>query len=123
MKKIFIKIILIGVFLIACQGENNVNKKMQYNAELHVKKIDKKLLNGVWGVSPNENAVFEISKDSIRYVEFYDKPYYFKIKNDTFIIFFDDGYLNKNIIRKLTKDSLVLYNYELKENHILIKFN
>ena len=70
---------------------------------------DTKLLDGVWGESEKDNALFVIKNDTLRYVEYYETPYLAQIvKNKLVIKYLDNKVLSESYILKISKDSLVL---------------
>lgn len=69
----------------------------------------KALLNGVWAENEEDNALFQIEGDTLRYVEHYNTPYLAFLNENYFEIrYLDNKVLSKSIILKLTKDSLIL---------------
>ena len=70
------------------------------------KSINKSLLIGIWTNGRTENATFEIDKDSIFYLESFQK-YKYHVIGDSITIKFD-GFDNTSRIEKVTKDSLIL---------------
>lgn len=110
MKRFFLYILSL---FIACSPKKEVSKlKINQTKHQQQNKIDKKLLNGVWAENEDENALFAIRGDSLFYVEDLENPCLIKIKSDTLIWTLKDGYIIKDKILKLTKDSLILYNTE-----------
>ncbi len=95
----------------SCKTENKVdpislkNKEIQ-KRELNKKYINKIFLDGVWAEEEEENALFIIAEDSIRYVDNMDKSYLVKLHKDT-LVFFLKNFKFKGEILKLTKDSLI----------------
>lgn len=69
--------------------------------------VNPELLVGVWQENPDEDAVFELSADSVFYPSHPDRSYAYTLRHDT-LIFHLDGYTDLSVIRKLTADSLVL---------------
>ena len=67
----------------------------------------RKLIIGIWGEDINENASFVIEKDSTRYLDNGLIPYYYFIRNDSFIVEIEDEFYSAKIL-KLDKDSLLL---------------
>ncbi|WP_294737982.1 hypothetical protein [uncultured Flavobacterium sp.] len=106
---VFILIILSS----GCKKENTTKKTLEIetkdNAEKVQFKIDKTFLNGVWAESEDENALFEINNNTLRYVEYYDTSYLCLIEDGCLIITDREGVqLPKSKIMKLSKDSLVI---------------
>ncbi|OSY89151.1 hypothetical protein WH52_00395 [Tenacibaculum holothuriorum] len=65
----------------------------------------------VWGERQNENAVFEIKNDTLKYIEYYNTTYLISLDENIFTIRYSDNkILSQNRLLKLTKDSLVLEN-------------
>lgn len=109
MKNILIIIFLIILF--SCKKENR--KNANNNEEINKKqtsniKIDKNLLSGVWAENEDENAIFEIKGDTLRYVEFYGTPYFYKLVGDSIKIYLENEYVSGSKILKISQDSLVL---------------
>ncbi|GAA4352790.1 hypothetical protein GCM10023185_12790 [Hymenobacter saemangeumensis] len=65
------------------------------------------LLQGVWAVSEEENAVFWVKGNRLTYVEFLDQPLRYALTPSTLTIYQSDG-PDKYRIKKLTRDSLVM---------------
>jgi len=68
--------------------------------------INKSLILGIWTDGQTENATFEIDKDSIYYVDSFQK-FKYQIFGDSILIKFD-GFDNTSKIEKVTNDSLIL---------------
>ena len=66
--------------------------------------IDKNLLQGVWAMSQEENALFYIKGESFVYVESQDTPYKIKLQNNILTVYADLEF-HLEII-KLDQDSL-----------------
>lgn len=64
-------------------------------------------LEGVWAETKdtNENALFQLTGDSILYLESPEKSFFFNLKNDSMIIFLD-SFTVLNKILHLDKDSI-----------------
>ncbi|WP_194777807.1 hypothetical protein [Pararhodonellum marinum] len=78
-------------------------------------KIDKNDLIGDWATSPDENIVFSITNENIKYFED-DYLYNYKIEQETFSLV-DSGHLIASYeIILLTKDSLI---WKAEEGNIL----
>lgn len=70
---------LITLAFISCKESSNntsINQEIIDKGKTQTLVIENKLLNGVWADNEEDNAVFEINKDTLRYIEFYDTPYY-----------------------------------------------
>ncbi|UOY08519.1 hypothetical protein L0P88_08180 [Muricauda sp. SCSIO 64092] len=119
MNKFFFLAIIIS--FLSCnnkQAKSNINieedKIVQTNNDKQAKpnfvidSIDKDLLNGIWAENEDDNALFEIEGDTIRYVEFYDTPYLLRLEDKYLNILLDEDYISKNEVLKIDKDSLVL---------------
>ncbi|WGH74351.1 hypothetical protein P8625_09520 [Tenacibaculum tangerinum] len=77
--------------------------------------FDSGLLNGVCAENEEDNALFEIKDDTLRYVEYYDTPYLVFIKKNKLTIrYLDNKILSESLVLKLSKDSLVLKTNEEK---------
>jgi len=86
------------------------------------KDSEKEKLIGVWGAKINENANFEIGKDSIYYFE--DKYYKYKIKenslkNDSIIIYMG-GYTYRGVFW-IKNDSLNIKDKRSENKFVRIK--
>jgi hypothetical protein len=94
-------LILLGLIIIVtdCSGQN---KPKQQTKSI----INKSLVVGIWTNGQTENATFEIEKDSIYYVDSFQKFKYI-IVGDSITIKFD-GFDNVSKIEKVTRDSLIL---------------
>lgn len=116
MKKILFIISLMSI--ISCKEKNKTKEVnlVQDKKEVSIVKksddqnfYDSKLLNGVWAENIDDNALFEIKNDTLRYVEYYDTPYIAQIvKNKLVIKYLDNKVLSESYILKISKDSLVL---------------
>ncbi len=122
MKNLFIFFILLLV-ITSCETNNKENpKKISTDSiaiEEVVKKTDsvKKIKNrltlrreylyGVWAENKEDNALFEITKKSITYVEFMENHYKYDLFSDSLLIHLEDNYTSISKIIKLTKDSLI----------------
>jgi hypothetical protein len=69
-------------------------------------KMDVSNMIGIWTDGQTENATFEIGKDSIYYIDSFQK-YKYSISGDSITIKFD-GFDNVSKIEKVDKDSLIL---------------
>ena len=119
-----IGIFLLIIFYVSCKKAKN-NEEIKSNQQKVIVESNKEndfldnvkkplMVNylkkdfiGIWAENKEENALFEITKDSIHYVESYDNPYFFEIKEDTLVIHFEENYLVKLKILKINKDSLI----------------
>ncbi len=63
---------------------------------------------GAWGNDENGNAIFQIDKDSILYVDPLTK-YKYIFTQDTLLIY-QDNFANKLLVLKVDNDSLVIKN-------------
>jgi len=68
--------------------------------------INRELLYGVWAENDQDNALFEIQGDSLRYIEFSDTPYFYDLDGGFNIHL--DGYISRNKVLKIDQDSLLL---------------
>jgi hypothetical protein len=108
----FVSLFIIAGFIFFCHGNKQAVTTGKFNSSLS---NTEKLLQGSWfGKEYDEHAVFNIDGDSINYIEHFDK-FKYRISKDTFDILTDQPHY-KEIILKLTKDSLVLK--ELPGNEI-----
>ena len=106
-------LILITLTFISCKEESSnntsINQEVIDKGKTQTLVIENKLLNGVWAENEEDNAVFEINKDTLRYIEFYGTPYKLIIKNNRFIVKDSSGFVfPESEIVKLTTDSLLL---------------
>jgi hypothetical protein len=96
----------------------------QKNAVLKesIGKIDKSLLIGIWGVSKNENASFNFTRNYVYYVDSDTKLKY--VLKGNVLSYYENNVLSfKAIILKLDKDSLILKDPETDEINRFIKLN
>lgn len=104
------------VLLTSCsnQTENaktgQIDKNQNKSIVEHTTKSDIVIpsIIGAWGNDEIGNAVFAFYPDSIYYLD-QDLSYMYDIKQDTIVIYKEDGYQEKMEILKNTKDSLFLY--------------
>ena len=124
--RVFLILLLpITIILSSCKQTNStkgfnkeikeITEKKEQNITKHKSVETKSIYSkeqfiGVWAESEDGNALFEITKDSLRYVEYYDTPYYFDVKGDTLMIFLDEGFISKSRVIKIDKDSLIYKN-------------
>jgi hypothetical protein len=76
-------------------------------------------LKGTWFRDKESNAVFDVSSDSVYYVDNL-KSYKYEISSDTLLIDLD-GWTSKSLILKLTRDSLTLMDLDDHSVTYLIK--
>ena len=73
------------------------------------------LLDGVWWLTPNDiHALFYVEGDSLYYTEEQTSPYWIRLRNDT-LVMSRDGVVFSFRVRKLSQDSLVMYDHTLRE--------
>lgn len=134
MTKRFLLIGIFGMLTYSCINKNRKessvknkdhnDKIISHDTILKVKKndavINKEMLYGVWAENDQDNALFEISGDSLRYTEFYDTPYFYDLDGGFNIHL--NGYLSRNKILKIDKDSL-LFESDMGEIIKLVKRN
>lgn len=93
------------------------NKDSIYSSGIKVKQkhFDYRLLNGVWAENEEDNALFQIENDTLRYVEYYDTPYLVSLKENHLLIkYLDNKVLSESEILKITRDSLILKTDEIE---------
>ena len=105
------KLVIIFFVIISCNSQKRIEEKRssivsEIPKEIKEKKVNIKLLEGVWAESIEENALFYIEKDSITYVESIEDSYFVKLSKDTLYISFDN-FIFKGEVLKLNQDSLV----------------
>jgi len=111
MKKITVLLLIIAFF--SCKNKSD-NSSIVSNDEdttlvgVDKDKIDHSFLYGVWAENEEDNAIFEIGVDSLRYVEFYNNAYYYEVKDSHLMIYLEEGYVSNNEIVKVSNDSLIL---------------
>jgi len=104
------------LFFLACSPEKKIKKAhIRNHNQKSIKNINRNLLNGIWAENQEDNAIFAIQGDSLYFTEDIKHPCFIEIKLDTLITHLKDGYIVKDRIVKLSKDSLILYNYNFKE--------
>jgi hypothetical protein len=94
-------LLIIGLFIFSCGQRNHINK-------VENQRFTSDEIIGAWGNDENGNAIFQIDKDSILYVDPLTK-YKYSLANDTLKIF-DNGFINKLIVLRADSDSLILNN-------------
>jgi hypothetical protein len=99
MAKLFL--LTIGFLIFSCGQKNHLNKAVRNGIEVE------KIL-GAWGNDENGNAIFQIDRDSILYVDPLTM-YKYSLIQDTLKVF-DNGFITKYFILKVDNDSLVLNN-------------
>lgn len=92
-----------------CAAQSKLKQKTASKTE-HAKAL---LQGAWWGSEYDEHAVFTIDGDEITYIEHFDK-FRYKLSGDTFDLITKQPHY-KEIIVKLTKDSLVLRELPSKE--------
>jgi len=96
---------LIIPFLILSSCNNSINES---NAKKHITiENSSDVLDGIWGSNEKSNADFGIYGDSIYYV---DPNLWYKISysQDTLKIFQEDKFIEKILVQRVDKDSLIL---------------
>jgi len=90
------------------ENKNDKEATLLENKESEQKKdtvlSKQNLIQGVWAENEDENALFNIEKDSLYYLENQDEPLYYSLIGDT--LFVHGDVLTKFYIVKLNKDSL-----------------
>ncbi|NOX85165.1 MAG: hypothetical protein GXO86_04235 [Chlorobi bacterium] len=90
------------------ENKNNKEAILIENKESEQKKdvvlSKQSLIQGVWAENEDGNALFNIEKDSLYYLESQNKPLYYNLIGDTLFVYGD--VLTKFYIVKLNKDSL-----------------
>lgn len=81
-----------------------------YSKTLHdyLKEFDKDMLIGIWAEDEESNAIFQLTSDSVYYVEHLDTPYKYDLIGDSLIFLIEGENYPSNIV-KLTNDSLILF--------------
>ncbi len=112
----FIYTVLV-LFFLACSPEKKINKAhIKNHTQKSINNINRNLLNGIWAENQEDNAIFAIQGDSLYFTEDIEHPCLIEVKSDTLITHLIDGYIVKDKIVKLSKDSLILYNYNFKDS-------
>ena len=123
-----INIILLCLIVLCCKEKSktdNIPAPYEGNRQNLSKKTEKtynvspKNLFGVWFTERGDNAIFNISADSIYYVDNL-RSYKYEIRADTLKINFD-GWISKSLIVKLTTDSLILMDFDDKSISFFMK--
>lgn len=120
--------LLVLIFLINSQScsSRKANKERSVadtgiNEDEQKAYFNKKFLEGVWWIDANSvSALFFITKDTLYYTEQQEKPYAITIKGDTLSLN-GENFVSFFRIKKLTKDSLVFYDYSINEDIKLFK--
>lgn len=93
-------IFLIFVLLIIACSKRNPSKE--------IRKVTSEKILGAWGNDENGNAIFQIDKDSILYVDPMTK-YKYILVHDT-LLMYQNKFVNKFLVLKVENDSLVVKN-------------
>lgn len=106
---------ILAYFLIWKQsGKESGTKQFNGKAEYSIEQ-----LQGVWGTSSEENALFYIDGDQLTYVEYQDTSYSVSIVHDSLRIQLDIPSQYK--ISQLTSDSLTLLHFGDKVEKYLVR--
>lgn len=100
--------------LVCCSSPTQSGQKM------YEQFLDKKNVIGIWTSGENENATFEIDKDSIYYVDALQRFKYI-LNEDSLTIKFI-GYEYKCKIQKATNDSLIFVQEEKRTKFWRFKY-
>jgi len=92
---------LLVLLMISCA------KKKQYKAN---QEVTAEKIIGAWGNDENGNAIFQIDKDSILYVDPLTK-YKYIFGHDT-LLMYQDKFVNKFLVLKVDNDSLIIRNLD-----------
>lgn len=116
-------IFLIVLSAVACSRKSIHQEEGDTPLVKHVKDIksDTTILNtpkpleGVWWLSPDDiHALFYILGDSLYYTEEQESPYFISVEKNNLIMSRDSSDFSFEI-KKLSKDSLILYDKSLGE--------
>lgn len=112
--KLIVTLLLLFVSFLSCNLFQSDNKKSNFDSsvfatktkqiEVKASSLKDKIL-GIWGNEYSENAVFEIRRDSIYYVDQF-KTYKYIIKDSTITIFYPD-YIDSSKL-SFRKDTMVM---------------
>lgn len=114
-------IVLIALMFCALLGCTNHRDGTQKAAEEVVTSpkinavapLDTRLLEGVWWSDPEDiHALFFIDGDSLYYVEEQDQPFFMIVRDGMLSMARDSGVFRFEV-KKLTEDSLILFNAEM----------
>jgi len=96
------------LFIVVSCGQTTKTKKEE------TRKINKSEIIDAWGNDDNGNAIFAIYDDSIYYPD-PNNWYKYELHNDTILIFQEDDYIEKLIVKNVDSDSMTLenLNYEM----------
>ncbi|QIL76320.1 hypothetical protein [Hymenobacter sp. HDW8] len=104
-----LKIVCALVVLSACDSRQNA---MSEKGDSIMNSVDKELIDnfnskilGSWTDSANNNAVFEIRKDSIYYIDQF-AAYKYRLRGDSIVIFYPDLKFSGSI--SFHKDTLII---------------
>lgn len=95
----FISLLLLLIISCAKKNQSTANQE-----------ITKERIIGAWGNDENGNAIFQIDKDSILYVDPLTK-YKYTFHPDT-LFMYQDKFVNKLLVLKVDKDSLIIRNLD-----------
>lgn len=120
---LFAGLVIISIFLLTVSCSTNKSVESPKSKEAEIVSIDKKLLLGIWGTAPNENASFQVLQDTIYYVDA-DRRLTYKISGNLFICFDEKGDTNYICsVSKLDKDSLVMENKADNAKSVFIRLH
>ena len=124
MKKIFCLLFLYLLIFYQCIDKKTLKKSKTAQttvstvSEENIIDINPEELIGIWGLIEDENAAFEISKDSIYYVDAGENVFY-TVKKDTIFIFLEPNYIDTSIY-EIRGDKLILKWKDLSDT--LVRF-
>ena len=124
MKKIFCLLFLYLLIFYQCTDKKTLKKSKTAQttvstvSEENIIDINPEELIGIWGLIEDENAAFEISKDSIYYVDAGENVDY-TVKKDTIFIFLEPNYIDTSIY-EIRGDKLILKWKDLSDT--LVRF-
>jgi len=105
-----ILLIITTLFIVVSCDQSTKTKKEK------IKKINKEDIIDAWGNDENENAVFAIYDDSIYYPD-PNNWYRYELHDDTILIFEEDNYIMKMVVKRVDSDSLTLENLNYGITH------
>ncbi|QNL20549.1 hypothetical protein HZR84_00810 [Hyphobacterium sp. CCMP332] len=107
--RILLIVFCVIIFIIQCNSKSQNQTKFNNQENQTDYQNFKSQLIGVWGEQGEENALFQISNDSIYYFDHMDNPLAYELKEGVLAINYS-GQILKNKIVKLNSDTLQFIN-------------
>jgi hypothetical protein len=104
-----ILMIFVAFIVLSC-SQSTKTKKEEKN------KVNKEDIIDAWGNDENENAIFAFYDDSIYYPD-PNNWYRYEMHNDTILIFQEDNYILRLVVKSIDSDSMTLENLNYGVTH------